>query len=434
MAKTATTKKKKPVHNSTDKKTGSTKKPVHRNKKNSGGQKTKRQQQEETSVESQPITETLHGDLAELLEQGKKAGALDAEMVSGILATTGVEDSDVDAFYALLRDQNIEVTDSAEEEAAKMSSEELEAEAQTMLPASSDSVRQYLNDISKVPLLNRADEKRLAKQKESYVDWKTRKGRGEVVEEWSAELAASKVAFDHMWTANLRLVVSIAKKYKSRGLPLLDLCQEGNMGLGRAIEKFDWRMGFKLSTYATWWIRQSISRALADQLRTIRIPVHRTEELNRYRRAKTHLASKNGREPNVAELAKYLKKDVDSIEELRMLDNDPVSLNKGMGDDEEGSELQDMVSDDRNQQPEALALDGVLEEALHRALERLPVRQRQVIKLRHGLGQELPRTLEEVSAKMGPTRERIRIMEREAMDMLKSDPELAALVEMMEDE
>lgn len=377
-------------------------------------------------------TKALPHDLHELLDKGKKEGSLDAELISSTLATIGAEDADVDAFYALLRDQNITVADTVEEEAESLSEADLEADVRTLM--TTDSVRQYLNDISRVQLLSKRDEQELAKKKELYVTWKTNKAKGEAVAEWGPELQESKMAFDHMWTANLRLVVSIAKKYKSRGLPLLDLCQEGNMGLGRAIEKFDWRMGFKLSTYATWWIRQSISRALADQLRTIRIPVHRTEELNRFRRAKSTLAGKNGREPTVAEIAAYLKKTPDQIEELRMLDNDPVSLNKGLGDDEEGSELQDMVSDDRSQQPEELALDGVLEEALHRALERLPLRQRQVLKLRHGLGQELPRTLEEVSAKMGPTRERIRIMEREAMEMLRKDPELAGLVEMMEDD
>lgn len=371
-------------------------------------------------------------DLAELLESGRANGEIGGEVVSSTLARLNSSDSEVDAFYALLKEQGVTVADEAEAEAEEISAEDLEKEVRAM--GTPDSVRQYLNDISRVKLLTREDEQRLAKQKGPYVDWKTRRQNGEEVEPWNAELEASKRAFDHMWTANLRLVVSIAKKYSTQGLPLLDLCQEGNMGLGRAIEKFDWQLGYKLSTYATWWIRQSISRALADQNRTIRIPVHKTEELNRFRRDRSRLAAKLGREPKLSEIAAHLKQTPEEIERLRMLDNDPVSLNVSLGDDEDGSELQDMVSDDRAQEPEHAAIEGVVEEVLYRALEKLPLKQRRVMKLRWGLGQEQPRTLEEVSAKMGPTRERIRIMERDAMETLKKDPELVDLMEMMSDE
>jgi RNA polymerase sigma factor (sigma-70 family) len=246
-------------------------------------------------------------------------------------------------------------------------------------------------------------------------------------------LTESKIAFDHMWRANLRLVVSIAKRYQSHGLPLMDLCQEGNLGLGRAIEKFNYRMGYKLSTYATWWIKQSIARALADQLRTIRIPVHRTEEMNRYKRAVLRLAAKNGREPTMEELCDYLEMKKEDIEELRQLSFETISLNMGVGDDE-NSELGEIVSDDRAADPENQALAGVIDHTLQAALERLPIQKRQVIKLRHGLGDEPPRTLEEVAHKLGETRERVRMIETEVLKQLANDPELQELASNLLDE
>jgi len=207
----------------------------------------------------------------------------------------------------------------------------------------------------------------------------------------------------------------------------MDLCQEGNLGLGRAIEKFDYRRGYKLSTYATWWIKQSIARALADQLRTIRIPVHRTEELNRYKRAVSRLAAKNGREPTLDELADYLEMKKKDIEELRTLAVEPISLNMGVGD-EDSSELGELVSDEKADNPEEQALDGVMEDALHTALDKLPILKRQVIKLRWGLGNEPPRTLEEVASKLGKTRENVRILENEVLEQLGKDPMLRDLV------
>jgi RNA polymerase sigma factor (sigma-70 family) len=244
-------------------------------------------------------------------------------------------------------------------------------------------------------------------------------------------LMASKVAFDHMWQANLRLVVNIAKNYQSHGLPLMDLCQEGNWGLGRAIEKFDWRKGFKLSTYATWWIKQSIARALADQLRTIRIPVHRTEELNRYKRAVTRLAAKLGREPSLDEVSDYMEIKKKDIEELRQLSQETISLNMGVGD-EDASELGELVSDDKAADPEQQVLQTSLSSALYRALERLPVKKQKVLKLRHGLGGEPPRTLEDVADKIGETREKVRILENEILKELAEDPDLAIISKMLD--
>jgi RNA polymerase primary sigma factor len=365
----------------------------------------------------------LSPDLQKLFARGMDEGTLEVADISEVATALNLDDAAIDDFYALLKDNGINPIDAAEAEAAN--AEELAKEAETAFTA--DSFRMYLNDINKVKLLTKPQEVKLAKEKELYVDWKTRKNEGLPVEDWNADLEASKKSYNLMWSANLRLVVSIAKHYKKRGMPMQDLCQEGSIGLARAIDKFDWRRGFKLSTYATWWIRQQISRSLADQLRTIRIPVHKVEELNNFRRTRSRLAAKIGREPSLKEIAEQMEMAIEDVEKLRMLDSDPVSLNLSIGDEEGGAELQDMVSDDVNQQPEELIMDEAVQDALERALAKLPAQQRKVLELRLGLGDEAPRTLEQTSAKVGPTRERIRMMEREALETLAQDPELRDL-------
>ena len=368
----------------------------------------------------------LHKDLQEILEEGRREGELQADTVSEILARVGSSDNEVEAFYELLGKEKIEIIDDATEEVV------LDESSTPLVTA--DGVRLYFNDINRIPLLTKKEEQKLAQEKELYVLWRAaRKENKPLPEHTEAELEASRRAFNRMWQSNLKLVVSIAKHYSSRGLPLMDLCQEGNIGLGRAIEKFDHTKGFKLSTYATWWIRQSIARALADQLRTIRIPVHKTEELNRYRRACSRLSLSLGRDPTVAEIARYMKKTPEQIEELRSYAQETVSLNTLVSDDSEASELGDMISDENAERPEEAMIDDAMEDTLRRALDRLPVLERKILELRWGLGGELPRTLEEVSYKIGPTRERIRIIEREAMDKLRKDPEMRALIDLMEE-
>lgn len=246
-----------------------------------------------------------------------------------------------------------------------------------------------------------------------------------------AEIAKSRQAFDHMWKANLRLVVSIATKYRSHGLPLMDLCQEGNIGLGRAIEKFNHRKGYKLSTYATWWIKQQIARALAYQLRTIRVPVHKTEELNRYKRAVTRLSAKLGRDPTLDEISEYLEVKKEDIEALRTLSQETISLNMGVGDDD-ASELGELVSDDKAINPEEQILQSSLSAALQAAIERLPMRKQKILKLRHELGGESVRTLEDVADKLGETREKVRNLENEILQQLAEDPELQAIAQMLD--
>lgn len=374
--------------------------------------------------------ENLPKQLGDLYRLGQKEGSLDAEAVAVALTTSKASEAEIETFYSILKKAKIDVIDEAEIEAAKMT--DFEDDAGT------DTVKTYFNQITKIPLLTRAEEKKLAQMKKPYVEWKTAKKKGDPLPDYTeAELKKSKAAFDKMWEANLRLVVSIAKRYSnakksSYSLPLMDLCQEGNIGLGRAIDKFDWERGFKLSTYATWWIRQSINRALALQLRTIKLPVHKAEALNKYNRAMNRLSTQLGREPTDTEVAEYLEIKKSEVEELRILAIEPISLNKRFSDDENGGEIGDTISDDPAYQPEEMTLDDVDKAALHRALSKLSPRDHHLLKLRYGLGGESPRTLEEVSSKMGESRERIRMLEREAEQRLKNDPELQDLADMID--
>jgi RNA polymerase primary sigma factor len=380
-----------------------------------------------------PIPEGLPEVLVNLFHAGKKEGTLEAERISAVLATARVDvggaeralsDEELEGFYALLADHEVQIVEplaeGEEEEITEKDIEEVDAafemEADVL---STDGTRLYFNEIRKHALLTREQEIELAKKKDIWLDKSQPMHRR----------YEGKDALDKMLRSNLRLVVSIAKRYQSSsGLPLMDLCQEGNLGLYRAIEKFDWTMGYKLSTYATWWIRQAITRAIADQGRPIRIPVHRTEQLNRYRRGRSKLEAKLGREPLMDELVEYLGMTVEDITELQILAIDPVSLNTRVGDGEQ-TELGDLVSDDNAAQPEVTALAGEPTRIIERCLDRLSLIERQVIRLRRGLGDEPPRTLEEVAVKLGLTRERVRQHEAEAEDKLAQMPEFIELAQ-----
>ena len=259
-----------------------------------------------------------------------------------------------------------------------------------------DSVRLYLKKIGKVRLLTREDEVRLARRAERN------------------DMSAKNALVE----ANLRLVVSIAKRYTGRGLTLLDLIQEGNLGLIRAVEKFDYRMGYKLSTYATWWIRQSITRALADQGRTIRLPVHVAEQVRRLMRARRQLAQKSNREPTLAELAKESGNSEKRVQELLDLVEDPISLETPVGDGE--SLYGDLIEDLHSDQPDDVTARRLRSRELARALTRLNPRMRRVLALRFGLDGETPQTLEEVGAGLGITRERVRQLESRALRELRA--------------
>jgi RNA polymerase primary sigma factor len=261
-----------------------------------------------------------------------------------------------------------------------------------------DAVRLYLKSIGRVPLLTKEDEVRLAKRVEQN------------------DMSAK----NHLIEANLRLVVSIAKRYTGRGLTLLDLIQEGNLGLIRAVEKFDWRRGFKFSTYATWWIRQAITRALADQSRTIRIPVHMVERMNRVSRVTRSLAQTLGREPTIEEIGKQVEMSPDQVEEILKLGQEPVSLEAPVGSDGDGdARLGDFIEDEQEGRPLEVVADKLREASLQQALQSLPWRERRVLELRYGLSPAGPMTLEDIGAQVGVTRERVRQIESRTLSKLK---------------
>jgi RNA polymerase primary sigma factor len=270
--------------------------------------------------------------------------------------------------------------------------------------ASVDSLRLYLRSIGRVELLTAEQEVELAKRIERGDD----------------------AAKQHMVEANLRLVVSIAKNHVGRGLTLLDLIQEGSLGLIRAVEKFDYRRGYKFSTYATWWIRQAVSRAVADKARTIRIPVHMVERLNTITNMERQLVQKLGREPEPHEIASELKWPTTEVRELMRFAQQPVSLEKSVGDQED-SELIDLVEDKTAESPDEAAAESIQRETVWRALSMLSDRDRKVIEMRYGLDGRKPATLDEVAQELGLTRERVRQIEHSSLKQLKRLPEAIAL-------
>jgi RNA polymerase primary sigma factor len=261
-----------------------------------------------------------------------------------------------------------------------------------------DAVRTYLKSIGRVRLLTKEDEVRLAKGVEQN------------------DMGCKNALIE----ANLRLVVSIAKRYSGRGLTLLDLIQEGNLGLIRAVEKFDWRRGFKFSTYATWWIRQAITRALADQSRTIRIPVHMVERMNKVTRVRRSLIQSTGREPSPAEIAMQLEgMDAKQVSDILKLGQEPVSLETPVGGEEGDASLGDFIEDKLWQRPHETVAEQLRDSDLAEALENLPWRERRVLELRYGLGTEGPMTLEDIGSEVGVTRERVRQIESKTLAKLK---------------
>jgi RNA polymerase primary sigma factor len=347
----------------------------------------------ESTTRRGAIEELLATDEAQkLLESGQQTGRLDADEVALALDELGLDPGQLDEFYAALDEAQIEVVPADEAEAETEAEQEAAATEIT-----TDALQLFLKDIGKVPLLTAAQEVELAKRIE----------RGD----HSAKQA--------MVEANLRLVVSIAKRYRNQGLPFLDLIQEGTIGLVRAAEKFDYRKGFKFSTYATWWIRQAVARAIADKGRTIRMPVHVVEKLNRILRAERKLRAERGREPTIDEIARELEMSCDEVEHIRRSAQTPVSLEKPVGDDDE-SEFGHFLADESTPLPDELAEVALQREALRTILGALSERERRVLELRYGLDGQQPRTLDEVGRAFNVTRERIRQIEHQGLKKLRA--------------
>jgi RNA polymerase primary sigma factor len=334
------------------------------------------------------VTDLLETDDAKaLLEAGREHGRLSADEIAVALDELDLEPAQIDDFYHALEELQIEVVAvEAEEEQPVEEPREVSTDA-----------LQLLKDIGKVDLLTAAQEVELAKRIE----------RGD------------HCAKQEMVEANLRLVVSIAKKYRNQGLPFLDLIQEGTIGLVRAAEKFDYRKGFKFSTYATWWIRQAVARALADKARTIRMPVHVVEKLNKIVRSERKLRAELGREPTSAEIGKDLDLTADEVEHIRRSAQTPVSLEKPVGDEDE-SEFGHFLTDANLPLPDEEAEITMRKETLRKILGTLSSRERQVLELRYGLDGQHPRTLDEVGRTFNVTRERIRQIENQSLKKLRA--------------
>ena len=325
------------------------------------------------------------GVLRNLVEKGKEKGNLSNQEILDALTEINFSPEQLEKFYDKLEENGIEIVEDNVGEESLYDGSYID-----------DPVKKYLREIGKIQMLTPEEEQDIAR----------RISEGDV--------AAKK----RLSEANLRLVVSIAKRYIGRGMPLLDLIQEGNLGLIKAVDKFDPSKGFKFSTYATWWIRQSVSRAIADQARVIRIPVHMVENINRVKKAQSHLLNENGKDPTTAEIAEYADLPEEKVVEIMRVSQDLVSLEAPVGE-EEDSHIGDFIKDETQEDPEDAASLSMLKEQLNNALYTLTPREMAVLKLRYGLVDGRNHTLEEVGAEFNVTRERIRQIEAKALRKLR---------------
>ena len=336
----------------------------------------------------------------DLIEQGKAKGKLTTSEINDALEEVDFDVEQVDKLYETLENSNVEIIENyaqnIEEDLQVPVEEEIESVLSTEGISIDDPVKVYLKEIGRVPLLSGEEE----------IDLAIRMANGD-------EFAKQRLS-----EANLRLVVSIAKRYVGRGMQFLDLIQEGNLGLIKAVEKFDYTKGFKFSTYATWWIRQAITRAIADQARTIRIPVHMVETINKVKKVSSQLLHKNGHEPTAEEIADELGMPVDKVREIMRVAQEPVSLETPIGE-EEDSHLGDFIPDDDTPAPADAASHILLREQLSEVLHTLTPREEKVLRLRFGLEDGRSRTLEEVGREFNVTRERIRQIEAKALRKLR---------------
>ena len=365
------------------------------------------------------LTEENRAKLLALLEEGKKSGKVSSKKLVETLDAVDATEEQTEQFYDVLETAHVEIDVSdvldligtaeldnptlsemraIEDEALELQDKQLEDEYESA--KLDDPVRMYLKEIGKIPLLTPEEELEVAKDL--------------VCDDEQKKEAARK----RMSEANLRLVVSIAKRYVGRGMQLLDLVQEGNLGLMKAVEKFDYTKGYKFSTYATWWIRQSITRAIADQARTIRIPVHMVETINKVLRTSHSMVQTLGREPTTQEIADELHMEVSKVDEILKIAQEPVSLETPIGE-EDDSHLGDFIQDDDASQPAEEASYTLLREQLEEVLKTLTPREEEVLRMRFGLLDGKPHTLEDVGKRFDVTRERIRQIESKALRKLR---------------
>ncbi len=350
-----------------------------------------------------------------LINRGQQIGVLTYAEIATATGELGLDETDIEELHGFLERADIELVEEIDPAAAaSLSIERVPDKRGRRKPKTAldlkpdmttDSLQLLLKDIGKVRLLTASEEVDLAKRIE----------RGDID------------AKQKMVESNLRLVISIAKNYRNQGLPFLDLIQEGTIGLARAAEKFDYRKGFKFSTYATWWIRQAVARALADKARTIRIPVHVVEKLNKIGRAERGLVTALGREPTAEEIADLVAGiDPEEVDSIKRSAQAPISLDKPVGDEQE-SEFGQFIADDQAESPYERAVEILTKQALRDALENLSYRERRVLELRYGLGGEHPRTLDEVGRTFNVTPERIRQIENQSLKKLQTLPETQQL-------
>jgi RNA polymerase primary sigma factor len=341
-------------------------------------------------------------EVRDLAAEGKEAGYLTSDRIADALQDVELTTDQIENIYNLFIDMGVDIIEGEvnlldESQDAKAEEEVIPKLDLSVKTPTNDPVRMYLKEIGKVPLLTAEEEVSLAKR----IERRDMDAKRKLIE------------------ANLRLVVSIAKRYVGRGMLFLDLIQEGNLGLIRAVEKFDYRKGYKFSTYATWWIRQAITRAIADQARTIRIPVHMVETINKLIRVQRQLLQDVGREPTPEEIATEMGTTPQKVREILKISQEPVSLETPIGE-EEDSQLGDFIEDEDATMPVEAVSEIMQKEELSQVLGTLTHRERKVIELRFGLKGEHPRTLEEVGQKFGVTRERIRQIEAKTLAKLKS--------------